>query len=113
MKRYLWFALACAVVVSIAPTATATHTPVTPIGTVQGSVADWQNGLTHRSPFAPASGNSAGTTTVTVQGVVTERVRQRTAAGGTNHGFFLQNTAATADADPTTSDGIFVFTGSS
>jgi len=113
MKRYAWFALSCALVVSIAPAANATHAPVTPIGTVQGSVADWQDGLAHRSPFAPASGTSAGTTTVTVQGVVTQRVRQRTSSGGTNHGFFLQNTAATADADPNTSDGIFVFTGSS
>ena len=30
---------------------------------------------------------------------------------GGNHGFFLQNTPATADGDPNSSDGIFVFQG--
>ena len=39
-----------------------------------------------------------------VQGVVTELVHE-----GSNYGFFLQNTDATADGDPTSSDGIFVF----
>jgi hypothetical protein len=81
---------------------------VIPIGQVQGSVSDSQNGLTHRSPYAGA-GNSAGTTPVTVQGVVTQKVRQRTSAGGTNYGIFIQNTADTADSDPNSSDGIFVF----
>ncbi len=112
MKPYHWFALACAILVTTVPTAAATHTAVTPLGTVQGSVADWQNGLTHRSPFAPGSGTGAGTTTVTVQGVVTELVRQKSGTS-TNRGFFLQNLPAMADADPNTSDGIFVFMGSS
>jgi uncharacterized protein len=85
---------------------------VIPIGQVQGVVTDADNGLTHRSPFAPPSGNAAGTTTVTVQAVVTEKVLQRTSTGGTNNGIFLQNTPATADGNPNTSDGIFVFMGS-
>ena len=47
---------------------------------------------------------SAGATTVTVQGVITQKVRQRTSSGGTNYGIFLQNTAATADAGVTWND---------
>ncbi len=86
---------------------------VQPIGEVQGAVANGDNPQTHRSPFAPASGNGSGTTAVTVQGVVYERVQSRTSSGATNYGFFIQNTAATADSDPNTSDGIFVFAGSS
>jgi uncharacterized protein len=84
---------------------------VIPIGQVQGPVADGQDGLTHRSPFAPPSGNSAGTSTVTVQGVITQKTLARTSTGASNFGFFLQNTTSTADLDPATSDGIFVFLG--
>jgi predicted extracellular nuclease len=96
--------------VAAAPVAAAPEN-VIPIGQVQGAVTDTADGLTHRSPFAPATGNSAGTTTVTVRGVVTQKVIQRTSSGGTTHGIFIQNTSATADADPNTSDGIFVFMG--
>jgi uncharacterized protein len=94
-----------------AASASAAPEDVIPIGQVQGAVSDSDNGLTHRSPFAPPSGNSAGTTTVTVQAVVTEKVLQRTSSGGTNHGIFLQNAAGEADGNPNTSDGIFVFMG--
>jgi hypothetical protein len=84
---------------------------VIPIGQVQGAVSDGQDGMTHRSPFAPVSGNAAGPTTVTVQGVVTQKTLARTSAGLSNFGFFLQNTTASDDADANTSDGIFVFLG--
>ena len=84
---------------------------VIPIGQVQGAVSDAQNGLTHRSPYARPTGNDAGSETVTVQGVITQKTLARTSTGGSNHGFFLQNTGSTADSDPTTSDGIFVFLG--
>jgi predicted extracellular nuclease len=94
-----------------AGSAPAAPADVIPIGQVQGSVSETQDGMTHRSPFAPATGNSAGTATVTVQGVITQKTLARTSSGGSNFGFFLQNTAATADSDPTTSDGIFVFLG--
>jgi hypothetical protein len=47
-----------------------------------------------------------------VQGVIYEKTLARTSSGGSSNGFFLQNTAATADADPNSSDGIFVFMGS-
>ena len=85
---------------------------VMPIGAVQGSVGDTDNGMTHRSPFAPPSGTSAGTTTVAVQGVIYQKTLARTSSGGNQYGLFLQNTAATADSDPNSSDGIFVFMGS-
>jgi hypothetical protein len=64
----------------------------------------------HRSPFAPPSGNGAGDT-VRIQGVIYQKAQLRTSAGGVNHTFFIQNTAATADANALTSDGIFVFIG--
>lgn len=82
------------------------------IGEVQGPVADGSDGTASRSPFAPPSGNSAGQA-VTVRGIVTELSLSRTRTGGSNRGFWLQEPAAASDGDPTTSDGIFVFTGSS
>jgi len=83
---------------------------VLPIGTVQGTVGDTDDGLTHRSPFAPPSGNGSGQTVV-VRGVIYEKTLARTSSGGSQYGFFIQDTAATADGDPKTSDGIFVFMG--
>ena len=48
--------------------------------------------------------------TVTVQGVIYETTLQAISnSTNTYKGFFIQNTAATADADPNTSDGLFVF----
>ncbi|HEY4687831.1 MAG TPA: lamin tail domain-containing protein [Anaerolineae bacterium] len=81
-----------------------------PIGTVQGVVNNTDDGLLHRSPYAPPSGNGTGQT-VAVQGVIYEKTLARTSSGGSQYGFFIQNTAATADGDPNTSDGIFVFMG--
>lgn len=72
---------------------------VLPIGTVQGSVTDTTDGATFQSPYAGQ--------TVTVQGVITEL----TLDNGTDHGFFFQSAPDTADGDPTTSDGIFVYMG--
>lgn len=84
-----------------------TITAILPIGAVQGAVNDADDGATFRSPNAPASGNGAGQS-VTIQGVIYEKTLQPTAWGGYN-GFFIQNTAATSDADPNTSDGLYVF----
>jgi uncharacterized protein len=78
------------------------------IGEIQGPVADTDNGATHRSAFAPPSGTGLGATVVT-RGVVRQKILSRTAAGVTNHGFFLQSTPGTSDGNPLTSDGIFVF----
>ena len=85
-----------------------TVTEIKTIGSVQGSVAG--NGLAHRSPLAPPSGNGAGTI-VFIKGVVYETTLARTSAAPNQYGFFIQNTAAQADGDPTTSDGIWIFMG--
>lgn len=82
-----------------------------PIGTVQGVVNDTDDGTLVRSPYAPPSGGGNGQT-VMVQGVIYEKTLARTSAGKSSYGFFIQNTAATADSDPKTSDGIFVSIGS-
>ena len=74
---------------------------ILPIGTVQGSVSDTDDGATFASPYVGQ--------TVVVQGVIYQRTLARTSSGGSQYGFFIQNTAATADSDPNSSDGIFVF----
>jgi hypothetical protein len=86
------------------------HVDILPIDSCRGGRGP-DDGRLQRSPYAPPSGNSAGTTFVAVQGVVYEKTLARTASGGSQNGFFLQNTATTADADPNTSDGVFVFMG--
>ncbi|HEX7568209.1 MAG TPA: lamin tail domain-containing protein, partial [Anaerolineaceae bacterium] len=89
---------------------------VVPIGTVNGPVLNTDDGTTHRSPLAPASGIGAGGI-ATVQGVIYENTLAATSGGGTNYGFFIQNTSSptspsnTADTDPNTSDGLFVYMG--
>jgi predicted extracellular nuclease len=87
-----------------------TVTAILPIGTVNGPVGDTDDGTLHRSPYAPASGNGLGSTVVVVQGVIYEKTVQAISnSTNTYKGFFIQNTAATADSDPNTSDGLFVF----
>jgi predicted extracellular nuclease len=81
---------------------------ILPIGTVNGPVGDTDDGAAHRSPYAPPSGNGSGQTVV-VQGVIYEKTLQATSFGGTYNGLYMQNTSATADGDPNTSDGLFVF----
>ena len=83
---------------------------VVPIGFIQGSVADGDNGLTHRSQFAPASSFQCSGEPFTIQGVVTQRIRTAE-PDDPDYGFFIQNTAETADDDPNSSDGLFVYTG--
>lgn len=86
---------------------------ICPIGTVQGAVPDSADGRTFRSPFAAPlvpRPNDPGAT-VRIQGVIYQKTQARTSTGGVQHGFFIQNTAATADGNPLTSDGIFVFIG--
>jgi predicted extracellular nuclease len=80
-----------------------TVTAILPIGTVQGSVGDSDDGATFPSPYAGQ--------TVTIQGVIYENLLSQTSSGSSSHAFFLQNTAATADADPNSSDGIYVYIG--
>ena len=72
-------------------------------------MTDTEDATLHRSPYAPASGNGSGQTVV-VQGVIYEKTLQAISnSSNTYKGFFIQNTAATADTDPKTSDGLFVF----
>ena len=89
-------------------TITVTLLSIVPIGTVNGPVGPTDDGTAHRSPLAPPSGNGAGGI-ATVQGVIFEKTLATTSGGGTNYGFFIQNTSATADTDPNTSDGLFVY----
>ncbi len=77
--------------------------PILPIGAVQGEVTDQNDGLTAVSPYVGQ--------TVTVQGVIYENTLARSSSGTDQYGLFIQNTAATADGNPNTSDGIFVFIG--
>jgi predicted extracellular nuclease len=73
-----------------------------PIGTVNGPIADIDNGAAHTSPY---SGQN-----VVVKGVIYEKTLQAI-SGSTNtyKGFYIQNTSLTADGDPNTSDGLFVY----
>jgi hypothetical protein len=82
--------------------------PILSIGPVQGSVGDNVDSTAFRSPYAPASGGANGQT-VTVQGVIYQKTLGRSGSGASQYGFFIQNTAATADNDPNSADGIFVF----
>ncbi len=91
--------------------------PFLTIGEVQGVVEanDW--GPYHRSPYAPPynspDGQNANGEYVAVQGVVYELTKEYNdfCATCAYYGFFIQNTAGTADGDPDTSDGIFVTQG--
>ncbi|MCC6176241.1 MAG: hypothetical protein IT305_13120 [Chloroflexi bacterium] len=80
------------------------------IDAVRGVVAESASARTHRSPCAPALAGSAAPR-VTVQGVISLTTLARGWGGGLDHGFFVQNAPAMADADPATSDGIFVSLG--
>jgi predicted extracellular nuclease len=76
---------------------------IVPIGTVQGSVGDSADGATFASPLAGQ--------TATIQGVIYENLLSQTSSGSSSHAFFVQNTVATADEDPNSSDGIYVYIG--
>jgi predicted extracellular nuclease len=73
------------------------------IGQVQGEVTDDVDGLTFDSPY---NGQY-----VTIQGVIYEKTLSRTSSGYNSYGFFIQNSVSTADDNPLTSDGIFVYIG--
>lgn len=78
------------------------------IGAVNGPVVE-ADATTHRSPYAPPSGNGTGQTVV-VQGVIFEKTLQAISGSADSYkGFFVQNTSTTADSDANTSDGLFVF----
>jgi predicted extracellular nuclease len=93
-------------------TTTVTVQQVLRVSDVEGSVSDLADGPTFRSPLAPPTGNGTSSTLYFVRGVITQKTLARTSAGASQNGFFLQDTLARSDNDPTTSDGIFVFLGS-
>ncbi len=62
-----------------------------------------------RSPFAPTTGNAAGTQVSTRNNIVTAI---RAVPGASDNGFFIQTPDAAADGSMATSQGIFVATGS-
>ncbi|MFE9954676.1 lamin tail domain-containing protein [Micromonospora sp. NPDC005299] len=93
-------------------TLTVQATAVLSIGEVQGRTGDDEDGRTDRSPLAPASGNGTSSMLYDVRGVITQQSLTRTTAGADQWGFYLQSRTGTEDADPLTSDGIFVFMGS-
>jgi predicted extracellular nuclease len=74
---------------------------VIPIGQVNGLVDEGDSCTSHASPDVGQ--------TVTIQGVIYEKTLQATSGSYTYKGFFIQNAAATADGDPNTSDGLFVY----
>ncbi len=77
---------------------------ILPIGVVNGPINDTEDATQHTSPYLGK--------TVTVQGVIYEKTLQASKTATTYKGFFVQNTSATADADPNTSDGLFIYMGS-
>ena len=81
------------------------------VSDVQGSTTDLESGPDDRSPLAPPTGNGTSSASYFVRGVITQKTLARTSAGASQYGFFLQDTVARSDNDPTTSDGIFVFMG--
>ncbi len=113
--RYRVFALLAApiLVAPLAPAGSAAAADPAPltVGAVQGPTTDAENPRTDRSPLLKPS--DGGTTPVPydVRGVVTQRTLARSAAGASQHGFFLQSRLGADDRDPTSSDGIFVFMG--
>jgi predicted extracellular nuclease len=81
-------------------------TEIKSIGEIQGPVLDTDNPLTHRSPLIPTGGPNP---VVFTQGVVTQKLMNRSSAGVTQHAIFLQSTESTDDDNPLSSDGIYVF----
>jgi len=102
-----WNVTAPAVAEALSPQAN--NVPI-PIGQVQGIVDNKDRGTAHRSAFAPRTPNNAPRNSVVVQGVIYSKLLSFD-DGQAQHGFLIQNTRETADADPNTADGIFVFVG--
>jgi predicted extracellular nuclease len=92
--------------------------------TTADATADAANGDTGAAGGAAGDAAGAGTAaattgaasrprraSVTVQGVIYQKTLSLSDRGAQVRGFFVQNTAATADRDPNTSDGLWVFQG--
>jgi predicted extracellular nuclease len=79
---------------------------ITPIGLVQGSVAD-----SVADPFTFAT--SYVGQQVTLSGIVTDRMITRSSGGAIYYNFYLQERPADSDGNPLSSDGIHVYIGTS
>lgn len=66
-------------------------------------MGDTADGLNFDAPLAGQ--------TVTVQAVIYENALALPSSGGNSHTFFIQNTPSTADGDPNSSDGLYVYIG--
>ena len=81
-----------------------TVTVILPIGTVNGPVPEGPACAAHTSPYVGQI--------VAVRGVIYEKTLQAISnSTNTYKGFYIQNTATTADGDALTSDGLFVYMG--
>jgi predicted extracellular nuclease len=99
-------ALAAAVV--SAPAAAQTTCSVTAhISDIQGNVGTQTAGGAHND-VSPRNGQI-----VTIEGVIVADFQRIPQPASDLRGFFIEEEAADQDADPTTSEGLFVFTGSS
>ncbi len=114
LVRHRWLPLLAVPLLAIPGTANAAvqkaEEPLT-VGAVQGSTTAAPR--THRSPYAPPTGNGSSSTKYQVRGVVAQLARSHTSAGAEQYGFFLQSRKGFTDGDPASSDGVFVFQGAS
>lgn len=103
MRSRLWtlWTVSLALLGSLACSEHTATAEVIPIGTIQGAVAEGSDAANFKSPMDGQ--------TVEIQGVIYARSIYKNNRGTAYQGFFIQNTAATADGDPETSDGIYVF----
>src|SRR5688500_17487021 len=88
--------------------APSTCAPTHTISVIQGSAASQLAGGAH-DDVSPLNGQ-----VVTIEGVIVgdfQSIPQST-RGGELRGFFIEEEAADQDADPSTSEGLFVFSGS-
>ena len=99
--------IALSVVVAQGASAQTTCTPTHTIGSIQGNSSNQLAGGVH-DDISPLSG-----VTVTIEGVVIadfQSLPQPTRSGELR-GFFVEEETDDHDADPTTSEGLFIFTG--
>ena len=96
-------ALAAVLALSALPLRAEPPPGILPVGTIQGVVAANRSGKAHRTTLLLQ--------TATVQVVVHQILCWKSMGGRPQYGLLLQNTAATADGDPLTSDGLLDYLG--
>ena len=81
---------------------TSPPSPIIPIGMVQGAAKASENAAAFGSPYDGKS--------VTIQGVIHQLLIRHGRHQKEEYGFFIQNRRELSDHDPSTSDGLFVYT---